>query len=249
MSSKELGPEPTADKDSELNVDIHREETTSSTTSSSSRTSIESLERPSIHQALSRNAGHDVDAGRSLTQVTTNMTTDPRFEVDFDEGENPQDMSLGKKAMIVGFMSFSTLCVVMYSTSYTSGIPGMLKSFNIQSKTLVVLGITTYLMGLALGSVILAPLSEVFGRRPVYLIAHTIFVLLVIPSALAQNLATILTVRFFAALAGAAMISNSPGTVSDIVDDDSRALAFSIWSIGPMNGKGILLSNSSSGAY
>jgi MFS family permease len=32
------------------------------------------------------------------------------------------------------------------------------------------------------------------------------------------------------------MISNAPGTVADIVSDDYRALAFSIWSIGPMNG-------------
>jgi MFS family permease len=128
----------------------------------------------------------------------------------------------------------------MYSTSYTSGIPGMLENFHLQSKTLVVLGITTYLMGLALGSVVLAPLSEVYGRRPVYLIALFIFVVLVIPSALAQNLATILVVRFFGAFAGAAMISNSPGTVSDIVNDETRALAFSIWSLGPMNGKGPL---------
>lgn len=32
------------------------------------------------------------------------------------------------------------------------------------------------------------------------------------------------------------MIANAPGTVSDITDDNYRALAFSIWSIGPMNG-------------
>lgn len=32
------------------------------------------------------------------------------------------------------------------------------------------------------------------------------------------------------------MISNSPGTVADITTDQYRALVFSIWSIGPMNG-------------
>jgi len=32
------------------------------------------------------------------------------------------------------------------------------------------------------------------------------------------------------------MISNSPGTVADITTEQYRALAFSIWSIGPMNG-------------
>ncbi|KAF2005982.1 MFS general substrate transporter [Amniculicola lignicola CBS 123094] len=112
----------------------------------------------------------------------------------------------------------------------------MMETFGIHSKTLVVLGITTYLAGLALGSLLLAPLSEMYGRRPVYLIAVFMFIVLIIPCALAQNLGTILAVRFLGAIAGSAMISNAPGSVSDIVSDEYRALAFSIWSIGPMNG-------------
>lgn len=32
------------------------------------------------------------------------------------------------------------------------------------------------------------------------------------------------------------MIANAPGTVSDIVTEQYRALAFSVWSIAPMNG-------------
>lgn len=217
-----------------LNTEDDRSSISSvSTTSTSSEEEVQS-----IHQTLSRNAGLE-EANKSLAQittVTTNMTTDPRFEVDFEDGESPQDWSMLKKSTVIFFMSFSTLVVVMYSTSYTAGIPGMMVTFDVHSKTDIVLGLTTYLAGLALGSIILAPLSEMYGRRPVYLIAVFMFMVLIIPCALAQNLATILAVRFFGAFAGAAMISNAPGTVSDIVSDDYRALAFSIWSIGPMNG-------------
>ncbi|KAF1917615.1 major facilitator superfamily domain-containing protein [Ampelomyces quisqualis] len=217
-----------------------REDDHPSISSVSTADTVDSIaEAQSIHQTWSRNTGHswpgDRDAG--ITAVTTNATQDPRFELDFDDdGENPQDWPMVKKVMVIFFMSFSTLVVVMYSTSYTSGIPGMMRTFGIESKTLVVLGITTYLCGLALGSIILAPLSEMYGRRPVYLIAVAAFTILVIPCALSNNLAQILVMRFFGAVAGAAMISNAPGTVSDIVSDDYRALAFSIWSLGPMNG-------------
>ncbi|OSS43909.1 hypothetical protein B5807_11367 [Epicoccum nigrum] len=194
----------------------------------------------SIHQSLSRNAGLDEPGDKGMahiTTTTTNMTTDPRYELDFDDdGENPQDWPMWRKALVIFFMSYSTLVVVMYSTSYTSGIPGMMATFGIKSKTLVVLGITTYLGGLAIGSLLLAPLSEMYGRRPVYLIAVATFTVLIIPCALSNNLAQILVMRFFGAIAGAAMISNAPGTVSDIVNDEYRALAFSIWSLGPMNG-------------
>jgi multidrug resistance protein len=193
----------------------------------------------SIHQTLSRNAGLSEPQDKSLaaiTTVTTNMTTDPRFEIDFDETDNPQDWSMAKKSLIIFFMSFSTLVVVMYSTSYTAGIPGMMETFNVSSKTELVVGVTTYLFGMATGSLILAPLSEMYGRRPVYLIAVFLFTVMIVPCALAENLATVLAVRFFGAMCGSAMISNAPGTVADIVDEDHRALAFSAWSIGPMNG-------------
>ena len=75
-----------------------------------------------------------------------------------------------------------------------------------------------------------------YGRRPVYLIAVFMFTILIVPAALAKNLQSILVTRFFGAIAGSAMIANAPGTVADIVSDEYRALAFSIWSVGPMNG-------------
>lgn len=91
-------------------------------------------------------------------------------------------------------------------------------------------------VGLAVGSMILAPVSEMYGRRPVYIVSMFLFTVLIIPCGLATSLAEVVVVRFFGAIAGSAMIANSPGTLSDITTDEYRALAFSIWSIGPLNG-------------
>ena len=92
------------------------------------------------------------------------------------------------------------------------------------------------MLGLALGSMALAPMSEMYGRKPVYVGSMFIFTVLIIPCGLATSLAEVIIVRFFGALAASAMIANSPGTIGDIVTDEYRALAFSIWSIGPLNG-------------
>ena len=102
-----------------------------------------------------------------------------------------------------------------------------------------ILGVTTYLFGMATGAVVLAPLSEMYGRRPIYLVTLVLFLVFVVACAEAQNIATILTIRYFGAFCAAALISNAPGSVNDIVDEDYRALAFSVWSIGPMNGPGM----------
>ena len=225
---------------------------------STSSDSISTISRPSLysrnsrdsrdhglHNDLSRTSSTNAVGGivptmeRTWTQGTagTTGTQDGAYEVDFevDEKSNPQNWTLLRKGLVILTMSFATTTTVLYSTSYTSAIPGMVAEFGL-TESEGILGVTTYLLGMATGSVILAPLSEMYGRRPIYLITMALFTILVIPCAVAQNIATILVIRFFGAFCAAAMISNAPGTVNDIVDEDHRALAFSVWSIGPMNG-------------
>ncbi|KAK4503757.1 hypothetical protein PRZ48_004672 [Zasmidium cellare] len=222
--------------------------TSSDSISIASRPSRYSQEHPS--QTLARHLSHASSTNavggvvptyidRSWTHTTTGTanTLDLAYEVDFDDDDkgNPQNWSLMYKGFVIMIFSYATTCTVLYSTSYTSAIPGMMAEFGI-GESEGILGVTTYLLGMASGSVVLAPLSEMYGRRPIYLIVMALFVVFVIPCAVAQNMATILAVRYFGAFCAAAMISNAPGTVNDIVDEEYRALAFSVWSIGPMNG-------------
>lgn len=85
----------------------------------------------------------------------------------------------------------------------------------------------------------MAPLSEVYGRKPVSIVCLSIFTVLIIPCALAQSIEALIISRTIGALFGSVMISTAPGMVSDLVTDEQRALAISIWSIGPINGPGM----------
>ena len=173
-----------------------------------------------------------------MTTAGTTMTLDPAYEVDFevDDPRDPRNWPLWYTGLVMFAISYGTLIVVLYSTSYTAAIAAMSEEFGITDPSITTLGVTTYLIGLAVGSLILAPISETYGRKPVYAISMFFFVILVIPCGLAKNITTIIVVRFFGACAGAAMIANAPGTVGDVISDKYRATAFSIWSIGPMNG-------------
>ena len=77
-------------------------------------------------------------------------------------------------------------------------MPGMMKEFHMTNQPIATLGVTTYLLGLAAGSLVLAPLSEIYGRRPVYIGSLAFFSLLVLPCALATSISEVLIVRFFA---------------------------------------------------
>lgn len=177
--------------------------------------------------------------GATGATTTSTWSRPPEFEVSFDEptdAMNPKDWPLWYRMYVIFVVSYSTWVIVLYSTSYTAAIPGLMEAFDEGSEVIATLGVTTYLMGLAVGSLIVAPMSELFGRRPVYLVCMAIAMLLIIPCALATSLTEIIVVRFFGALFGAVMICNAAGTVADISTEDDRALYMSLWSIAPLNG-------------
>ncbi|GFZ44363.1 hypothetical protein JCM24511_02085 [Saitozyma sp. JCM 24511] len=91
------------------------------------------------------------------------------------------------------------LCVSGYST----GVEQMQKEFGFSTEVGTV-GLSLFILGFALGPMLLAPLSEYWGRRPVYLVSWTIFTLFQLPLALAKNLQTILVCRFIQGFAGSA---------------------------------------------
>ncbi|KAI1110340.1 major facilitator superfamily transporter [Nemania sp. NC0429] len=173
---------------------------------------------------------------QTATSIGSSGPRLPEFEVDFGDNDNPREWSFLFRAWTIFVISFSTWIAVLYSTTYTSSIPGLIEEFGVTSDTVATLGVTTYLIGLGLGSLVWAPVSELYGRRPVYLCCMVIFTLLILPSCLATSLTEILVVRFFGALFGAALIANSAGTVVDISTEETRALVLSLWSIAPLNG-------------
>lgn len=63
---------------------------------------------------------------------------------------------------------------------------------------------------------LLAPLSEYFGRNPVYQISWFGLVIFQIPLALAPNIATVIVCRLIQGFFGSAPLTNTGGTVSDL---------------------------------
>ena len=62
---------------------------------------------------------------------------------------------------------------------------------------------------------LLGPLSEFYGRRPIYIISFGFFLIWLIPCAVAKNIGTELVSRFISGFAGSAFLSVAGGTVGD----------------------------------
>lgn len=84
---------------------------------------------------------------------------------------------------------------------FTPGLNQIAHDLNVSSN--YVIGATTgFVLTLGVGPLILAPLSETFGRRQLYVVCFSIFALLQLPTALSPNIQTLLTVRTFSGFFG-----------------------------------------------
>ena len=203
-------------------------------TMSPSAMSFQEAELTRSYTADAESYTHNLE---STVSESPRLENPANYEVFWEDNdpENPRLWPLWYKSVTLVTMSLGATVVSLFSTLYTSGIPGLEQEFHI-SKIVGLLGVFTYLLGMAVGTIFFAPLSEIVGRRPVYLVSMSVFLLLILPSALAHNIEAILISRFFGGFFGSAIMGNSPASVNDIVSDHHRAMAFGIWSIGPTNG-------------
>lgn len=118
---------------------------------------------------------------------------------------------------------------------FTPGIAQIAEDLN--TSTTAVIGTTTgYVVMLGIGPLILAPLSETFGRRNLYLICFSAFALLQVPTGFAPNIGFLIAIRSVAGFFGSVGIANGGGTISDMFIPSERAGVFGWYLLGPLLG-------------
>ena len=106
------------------------------------------------------------------------------FTVDWDgDGDptNPKNKSEARKWMIVMTLVFGSYCVTNASALYTTTYEGMNKEFG-TSRFVATLGLTTFVFGLGIAPMLLGPLSEFYGRRPIVSLSDSHFLTKDIPA-------------------------------------------------------------------
>lgn len=151
-----------------------------------------------------------------------------------DDPENPHNWVGWKKWYTTMVVALLCLVVTMGSSLYVSGVPEMVARYHV-NQTLAVSGLTFYLLGLA--TVIGAPLSEVFGRKPVYFFSLPISMLFTMGVGLSNgHMRIILPLRFFSGVFASPALSVGSGTIMDIFDMDEVSVAMTFFCLAPFLG-------------
>lgn len=101
-------------------------------------------------------------------------------------------------------LHFFNACLVLSplaSSMFAPGIGEIAESLHAARNGVVVCQ-AGFVVMLGIGPLVLAPLSETFGRKRLYLVCFTIFTLLQIPSALAKSLPLLIILRIMAGFFG-----------------------------------------------
>ncbi|KAJ8123953.1 hypothetical protein ONZ43_g221 [Nemania bipapillata] len=184
-------------------------------------------------------ADHDIEKRQEAGPATSSDDeNDPNivwWDGD-DDPENPYNWSATRKWLNTGCVSFQTFISPLASSIFAPGVPLVLQEFGSTSPQIATFVVSVYLIGFAAGPILLAPLSEIYGRVPVYHVCNVGFVAFSVACALAPSLNSLIAFRFLAGLFGVAPITNGGGTVADMIVQKHRGTVLAAYSVGPLLG-------------
>ncbi|EMD38027.1 hypothetical protein CERSUDRAFT_113138 [Gelatoporia subvermispora B] len=152
-----------------------------------------------------------------------------------DDPEDPRNWSNLYRWYITAVAAMSVVSVAFASAVVTGDFDGIQSEFHV-GEVVVALSVSLMVAGFGIGPLAWSPLSELFGRRPLWIIPTIIYVIFNIPCAYARNIQTLLICRFFCGIFASAPLTLAGGTISDIWDNNERGFAIALFAAAPYGG-------------
>ncbi|KAF2443936.1 MFS general substrate transporter [Karstenula rhodostoma CBS 690.94] len=153
-----------------------------------------------------------------------------------DDPQNPMNWPNTKKWGAVCLVSAITFLTPLASSMFAPGVPQVMAAFGSTNDMLEQFMVSVYVLGFAFGPMIIAPLSEMYGRLPLYHSCNALFVIFSIAAAVASNMAQFVVFRFLMGCFGGAPLVLGGGTIADLISREQRGTAMVVWMMGPTIG-------------
>ncbi|TFL06776.1 major facilitator superfamily domain-containing protein [Pterulicium gracile] len=159
------------------------------------------------------------------------------FEVtlDLDDPARPQNWSRVKRWYLTGVAGSLVLNATFASSAPSGILLDLIAEFGM-ARLVGVLTISLFVAGYCVGPLLWGPLSEQYGRRPIFLIAFGVYACFQIGGALARSTAQVLVFRFLGGTFAAAPLTNSGALISDLWDARTRGKALALFTLAPFAG-------------
>lgn len=123
---------------------------------------------------------------------------------------NPHNWPAARKYIVTILLSAFSFSTLMSSTIIAPALPQIRKDFNTSTDSKTQLVLSIYVLAYAVGYLFWAPLSEVYGRKKILLIASLWFCIWNLICGFAENEATMTVGRLLSGAGAAAALAVSP---------------------------------------
>ncbi|KAJ4360240.1 uncharacterized protein N0V89_000800 [Didymosphaeria variabile] len=178
----------------------------------------------------------------SVPETLQNGIKHTRAILDFEQGdaENPREWPIAYKWAMVSLLAFTAFTVTFTCISVVPVASTIVDelSNHTASPSASALLVTIWELGEAAGPLLIAPLSEVYGRYPVMNVCNILFISASLLAAVSDSTALFIGAR---ALTGAAVASNvlGPAIIGDLFASEQRGSALSLVMLAPLVGGAI----------
>jgi multidrug resistance protein len=190
---------------------------------------------PLEHLYLAFDTELPIPAIDALSQQSRNNLPLPP---DLSHFANPFEWPSSRKSFILWISCIATCFTAFSAGAYSPGSKQMEREWDV-SHVAILVGITTFTMGFAIAPMVLAPFSELNGRKPVFIVTGFLFAFSQLCCGITRSYGGLLVARFFVGVGGSTFSTMVGGVVSDIYQSSDRNAPMALFSGAALFGTGL----------
>ncbi|KAF9962591.1 hypothetical protein BGZ72_000011 [Mortierella alpina] len=147
--------------------------------------------------------------------------------------DDPKNWPRRKKNIVVFTIAYCAFVAPLASSIYMPAVLQVKEDLNTTS-SLVSATLSVYVLFMGIMPVFWASLCDYYGRRPIYLVSMSIFILGSVLAAISRNIWVFFVMRALQAFGASSVLSVGGGSLSDIFHSGERGSAFGLFYLGPL---------------
>ncbi|GAA5893051.1 MFS transporter [Sporobolomyces salmoneus] len=212
------------EEDQDSNITLHDAEPASSATVEKD---LGKLEKGGISQEDEEEEKYYTEDGTQIIVVQWKGQDDPA---------NPLNWSNARRMTSTFIVAAFTLVAPLSSSAIAPAAPQVGEALGITSELELSMVTSIFVLGFAIGPLVLAPASELYGRVRILQSANVFYIIFNLVCAFAKTKGQFIAFRFLAGLGGGAPLAIGAGVLSDLWRPEERGRSAALYALGPLLG-------------
>ncbi|GAA5974705.1 hypothetical protein JCM5350_001257 [Sporobolomyces pararoseus] len=153
-----------------------------------------------------------------------------------DDPANPLNWSNARRMTSTLIVAAFTLVAPLSSSAIAPAAPQVGRALGINSEFELSMVTSIFVLGFAIGPLVLAPASELYGRVRVLQYANAFYIVFNLVCAFAKTKGQFIAFRFLAGLGGGVPLAIGAGVLSDLWRPEERGRSAALYSLAPLVG-------------